>query len=798
MSRNELIAHLRREHARGPPARAEQPPGPIPDLGYDRLEEAYGLSQNSELDEPEQQPVEAPLAGTPGPQDQATDPPQAQDAEVVLVGPAVPLPEMVGLREVARALTANKVKFLKFVDSLLSLGLTEEQLVSMNAMVQDITGVSILGSRLGSVRISCSSRKIRLKARGLLGPVLDPVRLEILDPSKKDPVAYIEPKKVFQLWLSKGEILRSLADANSRFLTAHLEARNPVHAARAAGQQWQFAEPWDGSEYFDSVQRTRHLWGPNLPQDQERQPLFVHLGVFLDEYRVKDRPSQWIIGIVLMGVTRRVSDSNAVYQPIAVFKNEGLELEFGRVFNKLGDDLRVLAAGCDFVSDREQYRVFPVVSCAIGDIPALREGLGLKIPSSCNYPCIFCTLRRHAKISDIPPGGRCRLNCGNSPEAIQKTEELYTQALAADEPDERMAIPVGAARDPRRCGLLHGLPGFSAPASVSIDIMHTEFLGETRKHAALFLRTLASVSGLAEATFCKRLSSNFRKLLSLNGISCKSAFRSFSEFERLLAFPILKFSQFFYALLRAAEIDLTDGRLEQELTAWAFRLDAVELITRHTLLSSEAQRLAMTYREVTARCCALYECFCTVKTHNLAHHLVDAIWRLGNPRSFWCFRPESLIRQIVRNYSNVNNRSVSISVLERLSLKVGIDDLVQNAQVAPRAKGLKVFTGYGQLKVGYFVTWLREGELGIGKIVKIVSNDRVKIKVSAPPTISMGALCVSAFLCRVEIVPTSELSICYICMGRRPQIWEVVSIRDPQHQQAVSHLAAQQIANPNR
>lgn len=781
MAREELIAHLNRGHTREPTARGENPPN----LNNGHLEEAQHLPQEAEQDEPVPQVMATPPTDTLGPQAQAADSPDMQEDVDML--PAEPLREIVGLREVIRTLRGSQVRYLKFVDSFLSLGLTEEQLAALNPMVQDVTGLPLLGSRLGSVEIPRSSRKIRHKARRLLGPVLDPVRLEVPDPDKRDVVAYIEPKKVLQLWLSRGEILRSLADANSRFLPAHLEARNPVHAARMAGLPWQFAEPWDGSEYFDSVQRTRHLWGPNLPQSAERRPLFVHLGLFLDEYCVGDRPTQWIIGLVLMGVARRVSDSNPVYQPIAVFKTESLKLEFGCVFDKLADDLRVLAAGCNFVSGGELYRIFPVVSCAIGDIPALRKGLGLKVPSSCNYPCIFCTLRRHARVGDIPPGGRCRLNCGNFPEVFQKTKEMYSQARTTDEPDERMSIAEGRAR---ASPLLHGLPGFSAPASVSIDTMHTEFLGETRKHAALFLATLVGTSGLAEPVFCKRLSDSFRKLLRLNGISCKSTFRNLSEFKGLLAFPMLKFVQLFPTLVRASEIDLTNERLEPELAAWILRLDVMDLITRHALSSAEVQRLAETYREVTTRCCVLYECFCTIKTHNLACHLVDVIWRLGNPRSFWCFRPESLIRQIVRMYPNVNNRSVSISVLERLGLKVGITDVVQNTQTTVSTKGRKVFTEYGQLEVGRFVSWLREGEFRLGKVTKILASDRVNIKLGAPPTIFQGAICIPATLDQVEIARTDQLSVCHICLGRRPETWEVFSIRDPRHQQAASRLPA--------
>lgn len=779
MAREELIAHLNRGHTREPTARGENPPN----LNNGHPEEAQHLPQEVEQDEPVPQVMATPPTDTLGPQAQAADSPDMQEDVDML--PAEPLREIVGLREVTRALRGSQIKYLKFVDSFLSLELTEEQLAVLNPMVQDVTGLPLLGSRLGSVEIPRSSRKIRRKARRLLRSVLDPVRLEVPDPDKKDAVAYIEPEKVLQLWLSKENILRSLVDANSRFLSTHLEARNPVHTARMGGHPWQFAEPWDGSEYFDSVQRTRRLWEPNLPQDPERRPLFIHLGVFLDEYRVKNRPSQWLIGLALMGVARRVRDTNAVYQPIAVFKAEGLKLEFGCVFDRLGEDLRVLAAGCNFTGGGGLYRIFPVVFCVIGDIPAIRKGLGLKIPSSCNYPCVFCTLRRHASVGDIPPGGRCRFNCGNFPEVLQKTREMYAQALAADAPDEQMSI---SERRARTCPLLHGLPGFSAPASVSIDIMHTEFLGETCKHASLFLRTLISVSGLNEANFCKRLSGHFRKLLRLNGISCKSTFRSISEFEGLTAFPILKFSQFFYVLVRAAEIDVSDDRLEEELAAWTLRLDAVDLITRHSLSSVEAQRLVVTYREVAARCCALYEHFCTIKTHDLNCHLVDVIWRLGNSRSFWCFRPESLIRQIVRNYSNVNNQSVSISVLERMCLKAGIDAQLQASQVGSRIQGLKVFTEYGQLGVGRIVTWLREGELRVGKITKILSNDRVRIKACAPLPMFQGALCVPTILGGVEVASPSDLSICHICVGRRPETWEVFSIRDPRHKQAANRL----------
>ena len=303
----------------------------------------------------------------------------------------------------------------------------------------------------------------------------------------------------------------------------HLEARNPVREARASGAPWQFAEPWDGMEYFDSVQRTRTLWEPNLP-GSGRRPLFVHLGIFMDKYGVGERASQWLVMLSLMGVATGVGNRHSIHQPVAVFREEGQRFELGCVFKRLRDDLEALAAGIDFTGSMgRQYRIFPVVSHVIADIAAVREGLCLKISSTCNYPCVFCDARRRHR--SILVDGRCSFNCGNDPSYNLKTAEMYQQAFTSP---QDAPVCMALSEDPRveatRFSLLRGLPGLSIPEGVSIDLMHTEFLGECQKHASHFLPSLLRASGLSEAVFCSRISHAFTKILQLNRISAKSSF----------------------------------------------------------------------------------------------------------------------------------------------------------------------------------------------------------------------------------------------------------------------------------
>ena len=106
--------------------------------------------------------------------------------------------------------------------------------------------------------------------------------------------------------------------------------------------------------------------------------------------------SQWIVTINLLGAGRKLAGKYNLGKPVAIFKGEGRKLELGAVFTRLGNDLRELAKGVEFQSPSGAlYRVFVVVSHLMGDIPALREGLCLNIPSSCKHPCVFCRIRNH-------------------------------------------------------------------------------------------------------------------------------------------------------------------------------------------------------------------------------------------------------------------------------------------------------------------------------------------------------------------------------------------------------------------
>ena len=163
-----------------------------------------------------------------------------------------------------------------------------------------------------------------------------------------------------------------------------------------------------------------------------------------------------------------------------------------------------LAKGVSIKGPGGSKIVFCVVSHLLGDIPALREGLNLNVPASCNYPCIFCHVRNYRS----PPAlGRCSYACGTSPEFLRKTSQEYEMAYQnPGRANLSMALSCKSTAGPgsEAPRLLHGLPGVSIPESVAVDLLHTEFLGESLRHLKFYLKKLVVSTGLRDAVLCKK------------------------------------------------------------------------------------------------------------------------------------------------------------------------------------------------------------------------------------------------------------------------------------------------------
>lgn len=372
-------------------------------------------------------------------------------------------------------------KFLLLAHFLLSTNMTEQKLGLFDTVLLEIWGHKVRGCKDPQVKVKIPSTiaKVQQKCRSILGKLILSVQtISVQDPGKKDQIAYIDPTEIVELWLSQGEVLDKLIQVNAILSHNHFSATNPAREALAAGTNVSMSEIWHSTEYFDAVQRTRCYWQSNLPTVPTVTVLFLHLGVFLDTYQVGERKSQWIVTINLLGAGRKLAGKYNLCRPVAIFKGEGRKLELGAVFDRLGKDLRELAKGVEFQSSSGTiYRAFIVVSHLMGDIPALREGLCLNIPSSCKYPCAFCRIRNYRT---RPPNSRCSYACGQDDNLSLKTSQEYKDAFT-DPPHapEHMSISQKAPDDFWNHQLLRVLPGVSIPESVSIDFLHTEFLGVT-------------------------------------------------------------------------------------------------------------------------------------------------------------------------------------------------------------------------------------------------------------------------------------------------------------------------------
>lgn len=681
-------------------------------------------------------------------------------------------------------------KYLVLASYLLETKSTEEELKLFGVMMSKVWGIELRGQvdPVVGILVPSTVSKLRDKCRRILGSRVPTVTtVAVPDPEKLDEVAYVVPSKVIELWLSRRDVLEKLIVVNGGLLQHHLDARNPVREALAAGGDWEFSEVWHASEYFDSVQRTRDFWHPNLPSNPETRAFFLHLGVFMDGYTVGNRQSQWIVALNLLGAGRRLAGKHNLSQPVAIFKSEGQNLELGSVFGQLRTDLEELASGFDFQYEQGAIcRGFVVVSHLMGDISALRTGLCLKIPASCKYPCVFCRAHNHHR--PLPPGSRCPYSCGLLPQNFaRKTSEEYDQAFrnagdTANSEFEHMAVSTKRSNASFGFKFLRGLPGSSVPESVSIDLMHTEFLGETLRHLGLYFRGLVTKTRIPEAAFCSRISDAFRAMLQLNGIAARYEFPDLARLHTLLAFSLLKLVSWLPQVLFNAGIS-TAAMEADEQAAIVLRVKAIKLATQYALSVAQVRSLGSAYMQLATRCCQVYPEFCVLKSHLLSEHLEEVVIRLGPPRLYWCFRQEGLITPLKDHYLNLNNRAVSKSVVERWQLCHVLQSFCQSRSLGVESMPRSVASLYGNIFPGRLVTTASDGNCLLAEIVGIVSNEEASVRLHS------HVLCfqekflagLNTLGARTSLIRVDQLAPCVISQGTIPGAVEVVDIASAAH-----------------
>lgn len=694
-------------------------------------------------------------------------------------------PQLRRLASRALRITRRKEKFVKLANYLVENNFTEEKFKRYRRSLKAVWGIELGRGRSPIFRMIIPSTlaKIYAKCARILGHLVSPVQtIEVSDPDKQDQIAYVEPAKLLESWLGVHSVLEKLALQTQRFREYHLSGRNPILEALDSDVHHEFGEVWDSVEYFASVQRARHFWVPNFPQDPDTQPVFVHFGFFLDKYTVGSRRSQWLFLLNLLGAGRKLVGEHNLCKPVAIFRPEKLELEMPAVFARLSLDLAELAKGASIEGPGGiRYQVFCVVSHLLGDIPALREGLNLNVPASCNYPCIFCHVRNYRS----PPAlGRCSYACGISPEFARKAPEEYQ--IAYQNPGRAnlsMALSCKSTAGPgsEAPRLLHGLPGVSIPDSVAVDLLHTEFLGESLRHLKFYLKKLVVSAGLRDAALCKKIGKGFHKILKANKITARWEFKDIKHLYTLHGYSTMKLLSWFPWVLSASGIS-TEGLEAAHQEALELRVRAVNLATQFTMTIEEVEILQTLYKELTLKCCLLYPNFCVLKTHLLAVHLKELILRLGVLRLVWCFRQEGFIRPLKKNYLNVNNRSISKSVTARWYFLEALKEFCQSRSPDDNPNSPSVSTDFGNATIGRYVT-LRSGEAcRLAKVVAVSTDGTVTVESHGEVFSNEGRLLanLNASPGQRMLVSAGDFAPCVICPLTPEQV-EVIKIANRLH-----------------
>ena len=600
----------------------------------------------------------------------------------------------------------------------------------------------------GIARIPTSVKRIQSKSRRLLGPVLKPEVFMAERLESSQPVAFLNPADVVVSWLSLPEVLDALVRRSAESLHHFVAGTNPIQSAYASGSCPTIAETWHGTEYYDSVARARPFWEPRYQAGQNC--LFVHLGFFFDSFQAIERISTGVIIMSLMGVSKALADKLDLHLPLCLFREDNDVDPLEAALARLRPQMEQLARGLDFTAKGgRQYRVFCVTSHLYGDIPAVREVAGLK-GGNCFYPCPYCLLQGHYGHANEECVYRCASRAGSvlPPNALvgvtfpPKTETMYQEAFAdpfCDDSTRRMALWASPsnANDPlpRRTGAAKHFrlfPGVSFPNSLCTDLMHNEFLGESKAHLGLLLGRVAAAMGISGEELACRLSAKFGVLQTLNRSYVRFEFWNLKGVNYMSAAAVKKLVIWSMHLFRLAEVPLDDVSLAPHLQAWELRVATVSRLSRRVFTPAELRDLTHSLRELSQMCCTLYTRFCSIKTHLMKNHAVEIIKRLGPMTHYWSFRAESKIGHIKGLYQNSNGHAVTQSIFSRVALSTALQRVLGYLDVTPFASHRpKVSPGeYGIPVANVFV--LRRGAtldhvLRIRKVVVTLAEEVAQV-----------------------------------------------------------------------
>lgn len=591
----------------------------------------------------------------------------------------------------------------------------------------------------GIAKIPTSVKRLISKSQELLGSILKPKVFTASRLESSQPVAVLDPADAVASWLSLPEVLSALEQRSAASLGHFLAGTNPIQIAYASGDHPTVAETWHGTEYYDSVARARPFWEPRYVAD--RSCLFVHLGFFFDGFQAIERDKTGLIIMSLMGVSKVLADRLDLHLPLCLFREDKVVDPLEATLMRLKLQMEQLARGLDFTAkDGRQYRVFCVTSHLYGDIPAVREVAGLKRGNP-NYPCPYCLLCADHTRSNEECVYRCASRAGPAqpPSGLvgvtfsPKTSAMYQQAFDAPfatSSTEQMCLWAGPPNpaDPpsRRTGAAKHFrlfPGVSFPESLATDLMHNEFLGQSKTHLRLLLERIATAMEISEQELASRLSAKFGVVQKLNRSYVRFGFWDLNGVNYLSAAAVKKLVFWSMHLFRLIQVPLDDISLAPHLQAWQLRVATVSRLCRRSFTPAELRVLRHSLQELNQMCCTLYTRFCSIKTHLMKNHAVEIIKRLGPMTHYWSFRAESKIGKIKGIYANTNGHAVVESIFARAGLNIALQRILSylgttpfddyQPRVSPGEYGIPVAGTFALRRGATFDHVLRIGEIAI-------------------------------------------------------------------------------------
>lgn len=561
----------------------------------------------------------------------------------------------VEFRQVFDRVSLEKIPVLRVARHCLEYRVTETELKSADRLCKDLHNRPIVGTHpVSRARVPLTVRKLREKTKGVLENILTPLSLSV----NQGHGAFLSPIRIISFWLSNPRILEECQRVSDGHWIYHLNGTIPTKE--------HFSEFWDGNQFFNSVQRTRHLWQPNLPGEGVAK-LMLHFGIYYDDFTVSKDHSEGVITLCLISISRELASEVPSIMPMALFRSrQGNTL--AEAMSHLKPSFDELARGLDYTLDGRTFRLFAVTSVIQGDILAVRALADLKKSSNLKDHCLYCfdqRLTNRANLADNQCGyGHSKDNIDdplpvfstNRAKTSANYQEAYAMVLAQQAAPRNMAI-----FDSVKVKIFE-LPGIAIPDSIAVDMMHNELLGYARKHLRAFLEQLCTLTRYSETTLCQTISVTIKKLQKLNVDYFKFNMVKVSDIGRLSAYAVMRLISWSRPWLRALNVQ---GVATSMKLIWLERKAVIDVLLRPSIPADILGALEAENRRLNTLCCRMYWRFCTIKTHVMEYHLMEQVHRFGTFRNTWNFRQESLIYQLKKGYANINNQSIYFSIFDR-------------------------------------------------------------------------------------------------------------------------------------